>query len=116
MLVGGADPTRKYWTAFLQDTDFLLFVVDSSDPNKLPLAASALKHLVGDTRMDTVPVLVIANKQVNIMKTMLCSDLCNILMYLCMKLGLSQCLEARRNQESFRFVKHFPSQAQSRHN
>ncbi|XP_076231949.1 uncharacterized protein LOC143177709 isoform X2 [Calliopsis andreniformis] len=61
--IGGADSTRKYWTAFLQDTDLLLFVVDASDPSKLSLAASTLKHLLDDARMDTVPILVIANKQ-----------------------------------------------------
>ena len=61
--IGGGDPTRKYWGALLQDTDLLLFVVDSSDPNKLPLAASTLKQLVGDVRMDVVPILVVANKQ-----------------------------------------------------
>lgn len=66
MLVGGSDPTRKYWTAFLQDTDLLLFVVDASDVNKLSSAASILKQLLSDARMDDIPILVIANKQVNI--------------------------------------------------
>ncbi|XP_076623954.1 uncharacterized protein LOC143343200 [Colletes latitarsis] len=61
--IGGADASRKYWTAFLQDTDLLLFVVDASDADKLSLAASVLKELVGDARMDNVPILVIANKQ-----------------------------------------------------
>lgn len=66
ILVGGSDATRKYWTAFLQDTDLLLFVVDASDINKLSSAASILKQLLSDARMDDVPILVVANKQVNI--------------------------------------------------
>ncbi|XP_034181825.1 uncharacterized protein LOC117605078 [Osmia lignaria lignaria] len=61
--IGGADATRKYWTAFLQDTDLLLFVVDASDVNKLSLAAITLKQLLGDARLETVPILIIANKQ-----------------------------------------------------
>ncbi|XP_003492360.1 ADP-ribosylation factor-like protein 3 [Bombus vosnesenskii] len=61
--IGGSDPTRKYWTAFLQDTDLLLFVVDASDVNKLSSAASILKQLLSDARMDDIPILVIANKQ-----------------------------------------------------
>ncbi|XP_078039696.1 uncharacterized protein LOC144471485 [Augochlora pura] len=61
--IGGADATRKFWTAFLQDTDLLLFVVDASDTEKLSLAAFTLKQLLDDVRMDSVPILVIANKQ-----------------------------------------------------
>ncbi|KOC70303.1 ADP-ribosylation factor 3 [Habropoda laboriosa] len=61
--IGGSDATRKYWTAFLQDTDLLLFVVDASDPTKLSLAASILKQLLSDSRMDDVPILIVANKQ-----------------------------------------------------
>ncbi|KAG7190812.1 hypothetical protein KM043_006882 [Ampulex compressa] len=61
--IGGASNTRKYWATFLQDTDLLIFVVDASDTNKLSLAVSMLKQLLGDSRMDTVPILVIANKQ-----------------------------------------------------
>lgn len=39
-------------------------MVDASDANKLPLAVSTLKQLLGDQRMDNVPILVVANKQV----------------------------------------------------
>ncbi|XP_033214535.1 ADP-ribosylation factor-like protein 3 [Belonocnema kinseyi] len=62
--IGGADDTRQYWSNFLQDTDLLLFMVDAtSDSHKLSLAVSTLKQLLGDPRMDNVPILVIANKQ-----------------------------------------------------
>lgn len=61
--IGGAEKSRKYWSTFLQDTDLLIFMVDASDTSKLSLAVSTLKQLTGDTRMDTVPILVIANKQ-----------------------------------------------------
>lgn len=61
--IGGSDATRKYWTAFLQDTDLLLFVVDASRADKLPLVASTLKQLLSDSRMDDVPILIVVNKQ-----------------------------------------------------
>ncbi|XP_066582378.1 uncharacterized protein [Prorops nasuta] len=61
--IGGAEETRKYWATFLQDTDLLLFMVDASDSDKLTLAVTTLKELLGDSRMDTVPILVVANKQ-----------------------------------------------------
>lgn len=61
--IGGAKKSRKYWSTFLQDTDLLIFMVDASDTSKLSLAVSSLKELTGDSRMDAVPILVIANKQ-----------------------------------------------------
>ncbi|KAK0081109.1 hypothetical protein PV325_012785 [Microctonus aethiopoides] len=60
---GGADKTREHWNNFLQDTDLLMFMVDAGDANKLFLAVSTLKQLLGDPRMDNVPILVVANKQ-----------------------------------------------------
>lgn len=64
LLVGGAADTRIYWSTFLQDTDLLVFMVDASDTDRLSLAASILKELLGDPRMETVPILIIASKQV----------------------------------------------------
>lgn len=61
--IGGAEDTRKHWSIFFQDTDLLLFMVDASDSDKLSIAVSKFKQLLGDSRMDTVPILVIANKQ-----------------------------------------------------
>lgn len=61
--IDGSAETRKYWNSFLQDTDLLVFMVDASDLSKLSSAVSTLKELLGDTRMDNVPILVVANKQ-----------------------------------------------------
>lgn len=61
--IGGAENNRKYWSTFLQDTDLLIFMVDASNTNKLSLAVSTFKQLLGDSRIDTVPILVVANKQ-----------------------------------------------------
>ncbi|KAI4489941.1 hypothetical protein M0804_004123 [Polistes exclamans] len=61
--IGGAESNREFWSTFLQDTDLLIFMVDASNTNKLSLAVSTFKQLLGDTRIDTVPILVVANKQ-----------------------------------------------------
>ncbi|XP_057335689.1 uncharacterized protein LOC130674387 [Microplitis mediator] len=61
--IGGSDEVRKHWNNFLQDTDLLLFMVDASDANQLSQAVLSLKEILGDNRMDNVPILVIANKQ-----------------------------------------------------
>ena len=66
-VVGGTEDTRTYWSNFLQDTDLLIFMVDASDAPKLSLAVSTLKELLGDPRMDSVPILVVANKQVKML-------------------------------------------------
>uniref|UniRef100_A0A8D8PYY1 ADP-ribosylation factor-like protein 2 n=1 Tax=Cacopsylla melanoneura TaxID=428564 RepID=A0A8D8PYY1_9HEMI len=61
--LGGQENVRRFWNTYFEDTDLLVFVVDSADQSKLPDAASELKNLLGDRRLSTVPILVIANKQ-----------------------------------------------------
>ncbi|XP_044740373.1 ADP-ribosylation factor-like protein 2 [Chrysoperla carnea] len=60
--IGGKDKVRKFWLNFLQDTDLLMYVIDSSDIHSLPITIKELKTLVGDERLKNVPVLVIASK------------------------------------------------------
>lgn len=62
--LGGQENVRKFWNTYFEDTDLLVFVVDSADQSKLPVAAGELKNLLGDQRLSTVPILVVANKQV----------------------------------------------------
>lgn len=62
--LGGQENVRRFWNTYFEDTDLLVFVVDSADQAKLPVAAGELKNLLGDQRLSTVPILVIANKQV----------------------------------------------------
>lgn len=63
--LGGQENVRRFWNTYFEDTDLLVFVVDSVDQSKLPVAASELKNLLGDQRLSTVPILIIANKQVS---------------------------------------------------
>ncbi|CAB3373141.1 Hypothetical predicted protein [Cloeon dipterum] len=59
--LGGGAKVRLYWDNYLQDTDVLIFVVDSTQPTAK--AAIELKRLLGDERLSHAPVLIFANKQ-----------------------------------------------------
>lgn len=61
--IGGGESFRRYWNNFLQDTDLLVYVVDSADTHNLPESCKVMKALLGDERLAHVPVLVLANKQ-----------------------------------------------------
>jgi signal recognition particle receptor subunit beta len=62
--VGGSANVRAYWENYLQDTDVLVFVVDST--KDLGTAAIELKKLLGDERLAHAPVLIFAHKQVSL--------------------------------------------------
>ncbi|XP_002740037.1 ADP-ribosylation factor-like protein 3 [Saccoglossus kowalevskii] len=61
--IGGRENVRSYWDNFIQDTQVLTFVVDSTDTNRFALAMDELRKVLSDERMDGVPVIVVANKQ-----------------------------------------------------
>lgn len=63
-LVGGKESVRRYWPKFFQDTDILVFVVDASNNSNQSVVVSEIKSLLGDARLASVPILVLANKQV----------------------------------------------------
>ena len=62
---------RKYWTNFIQDTYILVFVVDSSDEARLPEAFDELHKTISDERLKDTPLILIANKQVRYVLTLL---------------------------------------------
>lgn len=66
-LVGGKESVRRYWAKFFQDTDVLVFVVDASNNSNLSVVVSEIKSLLGDARLASVPILVLANKQVSLL-------------------------------------------------
>ncbi|XP_053312284.1 ADP-ribosylation factor-like protein 11 [Spea bombifrons] len=61
--VGGQDKLRSNWKEYLEDTDALIFVVDSSDTSRLPDARAELQTVLKDENMSGVPFLILANKQ-----------------------------------------------------
>ncbi|MCI4386318.1 hypothetical protein PGIGA_G00061030 [Pangasianodon gigas] len=59
--IGGGEDLRAYWADFLKRAHILLYVVDSSDRRRLPLAKDELHRLLSlDTRL---PVVILGNKQ-----------------------------------------------------
>lgn len=61
--VGGGEKYRKSWTHFVQDTNLVMFVVDSTDKKRFQLASSELKNILADERLNGIPLIVVANKQ-----------------------------------------------------
>lgn len=61
--IGGQSAIRKYWDNYYTGTDGLVFVVDSSDDNRLEETTSVFKILLAEPNLQKVPILVFANKQ-----------------------------------------------------
>ena len=61
--VGGQEKIRPLWRHYFQNTQGLIFVVDSSDQERFHEARKELFGVLEDLEMDRVPVVVIANKQ-----------------------------------------------------
>ncbi|XP_078787030.1 ADP-ribosylation factor-like 10 isoform X1 [Oryzias latipes] len=59
--VGGGEDLRRYWLDYLRKTHVLVFVVDSSDRPRLPLAKAELHRLL--RAEPQLPVVVLGNKQ-----------------------------------------------------
>ncbi|KAK1161317.1 ADP-ribosylation factor-like protein 9 isoform X2 [Acipenser oxyrinchus oxyrinchus] len=59
--IGGSVNLRTYWTQYLQSAHVLVYVVDSADRERLPLAKAELHRLMAaDSQL---PLVVLGNKQ-----------------------------------------------------
>ena len=61
--IGGQKAIREYWKNYFQNTDGLIYVVDSSDDIRLEECKEELLKLMSDGDLQNVPMLVFANKQ-----------------------------------------------------
>ena len=61
--VGGQDKIRVLWKHYYQNTDGLIFVVDSNDKDRVEDAAEELKKMLAEEELKDAAVLVMANKQ-----------------------------------------------------
>lgn len=61
--VGGQKKMRELWSNFLDDTDGLLYVVDSSDKRRLEESRREFELILKNESIKNVPVVVLANKQ-----------------------------------------------------
>jgi ADP-ribosylation factor protein 1 len=61
--VGGQDKIRLLWRHYFQNTQGLIFVVDSSDKERVELAREELQRMLGEEELREAVLLVFANKQ-----------------------------------------------------
>lgn len=61
--VGGQTQLRANWKDYLEGTDILVYVLDSTDEARLPEAVAELMEVLDNPSMAGVPFLVLANKQ-----------------------------------------------------
>eukprot|EP00759_Apiculatamorpha_spiralis_P040740 PhF_6_TR39618/c0_g1_i1/m.58699/K07944/ARL3; ADP-ribosylation factor-like protein 3 len=61
--IGGQKAIRAYWKNYFDETNCLVYVVDSSDKFRMDEAGQELDELLQDEKLAGVSVLVFANKQ-----------------------------------------------------
>ncbi|CAJ1434378.1 unnamed protein product [Effrenium voratum] len=61
--VGGQNKIRRLYRHYFQGTDGLIFVVDSSDRDRIQDAKEELEKMLGVQEMENAALLVLANKQ-----------------------------------------------------
>ena len=60
--IGGQFKLRNLWRHYFENTQGLIFVVDSNDQERITESAEALQLVLQDESMNGVPVLIYANK------------------------------------------------------
>ena len=60
--IGGQKAIRPYWKNYYENTDGLVYVVDSSDEVRLKECSEELQNLLSEENLLKVPLLVFANK------------------------------------------------------
>ncbi|XP_067937552.1 uncharacterized protein [Watersipora subatra] len=61
--IGGGESIRKYWPNFIQDTEVLVFVIDSANKARFSEAYTEMHKLLGEPRLVDKPFVVVASKQ-----------------------------------------------------
>lgn len=61
--IGGQRTIRTYWRNYFEETDGLVFVIDSAAPTRLQESLEELSQLLGQDRLAHASVLILANKQ-----------------------------------------------------
>ena len=63
--VGGQDKIRPLWRHYFQNTQGLIFVVDSNDRERVGEARDELHRMLQEDELRDAVLLIFANKQVN---------------------------------------------------
>merc|ERR1711990_598902 len=72
--VGGQDKIRPLWRHYFQNTQGLIFVVDSNDKERVAEAKDELNKMLGEDELRDAVLLVFANKQ-DLPNAMTCAEL-----------------------------------------
>lgn len=61
--IGGQKAIRPYWRNYFENTDVLIYVIDSADRSRFEEAGLQLSELLEEEKLQGTSVLVFANKQ-----------------------------------------------------
>ncbi|KAL3870482.1 hypothetical protein ACJMK2_038537 [Sinanodonta woodiana] len=61
--IGGQRKIRPYWKNYFDNTDILLYVIDSTDRKRFEETGMELNELLEEEKLHGVPLVVFANKQ-----------------------------------------------------
>jgi len=61
--IGGQKTIRAYWRNYFENTQALVYVIDSTDRRRLDETGEELSTLMEEEKLAGVPVLIFANKQ-----------------------------------------------------
>jgi ADP-ribosylation factor protein 1 len=86
--VGGQDRIRQLWRHYYNNTQGIIFVVDSNDPQRIDSARDELQRLLREDELADATLLIFANKQ-DMPNAMTCTQMSD-------KLGLNGGLKGAR--------------------
>jgi len=61
--IGGQKSIRPYWRNYFDNSDALIYVIDSADKKRLEEAGNEMGQLLEEEKLAGVPLLIFANKQ-----------------------------------------------------
>lgn len=61
--IGGQKSIRPYWRNYYDQTDALIYVIDSADVRRVEETGIELQQLLDEERLSSIPLLIMANKQ-----------------------------------------------------
>lgn len=67
--LGGQTSIRPYWRSYYANTAAVIFVVDSTDIERLEIAADELRSMLNEDELKDAALLVFANKQDQVSNT-----------------------------------------------
>lgn len=65
--LGGQTSIRPYWRSYYANTAAVIFVIDSTDIDRLTVAADELRSMLNEDELKDAALLVFANKQDQVM-------------------------------------------------